>query len=102
MEDQIYAIAYRIHQKYDEEKMLNDAHEIWLMAGGVFGNKMLGRDAFYALLEREGMRLRRPRPRHTTNSNHRYHKYHNMIKDFVPYGPNLQVGYTLCRSPTAD
>lgn len=33
MEDQIYAIAYRIHQKYDEEKMLNDAHEIWLMAG---------------------------------------------------------------------
>jgi hypothetical protein len=33
MEEQIYAIAYRIHQKYDEEKMLNDAHEIWLMAG---------------------------------------------------------------------
>ena len=65
------------------------ARKIWLMAGNVFGERMIGRDAFYALLEREGMRLRRPRPRHTTNSNHRYHKYHNMIKDFVPYGPNL-------------
>ena len=65
------------------------ARKIWLMAGNVFGERMIGRDAFYALLEREGLRLRRPRPRHTTNSNHRYHKYHNMIKDFVPHGPNL-------------
>jgi transposase InsO family protein len=64
------------------------ARKIWLMAGNVFGKRMIGRDAFYALLEREGMRLRRPRPRHTTNSNHRYHKYQNMIKDFVPNGAN--------------
>ena len=49
------------------------ARKIWLMASDVFGNQMIGRDALYALLEREGMRLRRPRPRHTTNSNHRYH-----------------------------
>ena len=65
------------------------ARKIWLMAGDVYGKRMIGRDAFYALLEREGLRLRRPRPRHTTNSNHRYHKYHNMIKGFVPDGPNL-------------
>lgn len=49
------------------------ARKIWLMASDVFGNQMIGRDALYALLEREGMRLKRPRPRHTTNSNHHYH-----------------------------
>ncbi len=59
------------------------------MATDLYGERMIGRDAFYALLEREGLRLRRPRPRHTTNSNHRYHKYKNLIQDYVPYGPNL-------------
>lgn len=65
------------------------ARKIWLMAGNVFNDSMVGRDAFYALLEREGMRLRRPRPRHTTNSNHRYHKYKNLIRGYSPTGPNL-------------
>ena len=65
------------------------ARKIWLMATDLYGERMIGRDAFYALLEREGLRLRRPRPRHTTNSNHRYRKYKNLIQDYVPYGPNL-------------
>ena len=38
------------------------ARKIWLMAGNVFGERMIGRDAFYALLEREYMRLIRHRP----------------------------------------
>lgn len=59
------------------------------MSGAVFGDQMLGRDAFYGLLEREGMKLKRPKPRHTTNSNHRFHKWKNLVKGFVPYGPNL-------------
>ena len=65
------------------------ARKIWLMAANVFSGSMVGRDAFYALLEREGLRLRRPRPRHTTNSNHRYHKYKNLIREYVPTAPNL-------------
>lgn len=65
------------------------ARKIWLMASNIYANQMIGRDAFYALLEREGLRLRRPRPRHTTKSNHRYHKYKNLIANYVPYGPNL-------------
>jgi len=65
------------------------ARKIWLMGKTVYGENMIGRDAFYRLLESEGMRLRRPRPRRTTNSNHRYHKYKNLIKNFLPYGPNL-------------
>ena len=32
--------------------------------------------------------LNRPKPRHTTNSNHRYHKYKNLIKGFVPTAAN--------------
>lgn len=65
------------------------ARKIWLMASNIYGSSMMGRDAFYALLDREGLKLKRPRPRHTTNSNHRYHKYKNLIKDFIPYGPNI-------------
>ena len=63
--------------------------KLWLMSGAVFGEQMLGRDAFYALLAREGLKLKRPKPRHTTNSNHRFHKWKNLVKGYVPYGPNL-------------
>ena len=31
---------------------------------------------------------KRPKPRHTTNSNHRYHKYKNLIRGFVPTRAN--------------
>ena len=63
--------------------------KLWLMSGAVFGEQMLGRDAFYALLAREGLKLKRPKPRHTTNSNHRFHKWKNLVKGYEPYGPNL-------------
>lgn len=58
------------------------------MGGSVFGESMIGRDAFYAFLEREGFKLKRPKPRHTTKSNHRFHKWKNLIKGYVPCGPN--------------
>lgn len=63
--------------------------KLWLMGTTTFGDRMIGRDAFYALLEREGLRLARPKPRHTTRSNHRFHKWKNLIKGYVPMGPNL-------------
>lgn len=64
------------------------ARKIWLMASDVFGTNMIGRDAFYHLLDREGLKLKRPRPRHTTNSNHRYHKYKNLVAGQVPTEPD--------------
>ena len=64
-------------------------YKLWLMGVNVFGKSMMGRDAFYALLAREGFKLKRPKPRHTTNSNHRYHKWKNLIKGYVPSGTNL-------------
>ena len=47
-----------------------------------------GRDSFFNLLRRKGLMLPKPKPRHTTNSNHRYHKWKNRIKDFVPTAAN--------------
>ena len=50
----------------------------------LFGRSFVpGRDRFFVLLRRKGLMLPRPKPRHTTNSNHRYHKYKNLIKDIV-------------------
>ena len=47
-----------------------------------------GRDSFFNLLRRKALMLPKPKPRHTTNSNHRYHKWKNRIKDFVPTAAN--------------
>lgn len=47
-----------------------------------------GRDSFLHIMHDFGLTLPKPKPRHTTNSNHRYHKYKNLIKGFVPTAPN--------------
>lgn len=45
-----------------------------------------GRDKFFDLLHRHNLVLPPPRPRHTTNSNHRYRKYKNLTKGLVLTG----------------
>lgn len=42
-----------------------------------------GRDRFFVIMRRKGLMLPKPKPRHTTNSNHRYHKWKNLIKSPV-------------------
>ena len=59
-------------------------YKLWLMLIDMFGRAIVpGRDRFFVLLRRKGLMLPKPKPRHTTNSNHRYHKYKNLIKDIV-------------------
>jgi transposase InsO family protein len=59
-------------------------YKLWLMLISLFGRGFVpGRDRFFVILRRKGLMLPRPKPRHTTNSNHRYHKYKNLIKDIV-------------------
>ena len=59
-------------------------YKLWLMLIDMFGRAFVpGRDRFYVLLRRKGLMLPKPKPRHTTNSNHRYHKYKNLIKGIV-------------------
>lgn len=55
----------------------------------VFGKEnMIGRDRFYALLKSRGLQLKRRRMYRTTNSWHHYHKWKNLVKDFVVTAPN--------------
>ena len=63
--------------------------KLWLMLKDMFQQDwMPGRDRFFEILRSRGYVLKRPKPRHTTNSNHRYHKYKNLIKGFIPTGPD--------------
>ena len=59
--------------------------KLWLMTKRMFQRDWVpGRDAFLGLLRDSRLMQSRPKPRHTTNSNHRYHKYKNLIRGFVP------------------
>jgi transposase InsO family protein len=54
----------------------------------VSGIKM-GRDALFDLLASENMLVQKRKRRSvTTNSNHWYRKYPNLIRDYIPDGPN--------------
>ena len=60
-------------------------YKLWLMLICMFGfDAVPGRDSFFTILRRRGMMLPKPKARHTTNSNHRYHKWKNLIKGFTP------------------
>lgn len=64
-------------------------YKLWLMLCNIYGRDiMMGRDSFFTLLRRNGLMLPPPKPRHTTNSNHRYHKWKNLIKGIVPMAAN--------------
>ncbi len=52
-------------------------------------NIKIGRDALFELLSRHGLLVRKRKKRiSTTMSYHRFHKWPNLIKDFVPDKPN--------------
>lgn len=64
-------------------------YKLWIMLMVLFGEDFMpGRDSFYRLLRRHRLMLPPPKPRHTTNSNHRYHKWKNLIRGFVPTSAN--------------
>ena len=59
-------------------------YKLWLMLTVLFGEKFMpGRDSFYVLLRRHRLMLSPRKARSTTNSNHRYHKWKNLIKGLV-------------------
>ena len=64
-------------------------YKLWLMVKDVYPEGWVpGRDGFFKLLECNHLMLPRPKPRHTTNSNHRFRKYTNIYKEVVPTRPN--------------
>jgi len=44
----------------------------------------MGRDAFFRFMRRKGFMLKPAKGKRTTNSNHMFRKYKNLIKDFIP------------------
>lgn len=57
-------------------------YKLWIMLTALFGKKFMpGRDSFYGLLRRHRLMLPPRKSRHTTNSNHRYHKWKNLTKE---------------------
>lgn len=65
-------------------------YKLWLMLTGLFGRDYVpGRDAFFTFLRRNHLMLPPRKTRHTTNSNHRYHKWKNRIKGLAVDRPNM-------------
>ena len=63
--------------------------KLWLMLRAVFRQGwMPGRDAFLGMLRRHQLMQKPRKSRSTTNSNHRFHKWKNLIKGFTPTHAN--------------
>ena len=78
-------------------------YKLWLMLIDMYGRDYVpGRDRFFAILRRKGLMLPKPKPRHTTNSNHRYHKWKNLSKGLVPTAPNRLWVADITYIPLAD
>jgi transposase InsO family protein len=78
-------------------------YKLWIMLISLFGRNFVpGRDSFYALLRRHGLMLPMRKSRSTTNSNHRYHKWKNVAKGFVPTAANQLWVADITYIPLAD
>lgn len=64
--------------------------KLWHMYRRDFGDNFpVGRDRFYDVLAKYGLKLRRKqRTTRTTNSEHGYRLYPNLVRDFIPTAPN--------------
>lgn len=63
--------------------------KLWLMVKSAFDAGWVpGRDRFYKLLDRYNLALPSPKPRRTTNSNHRFRKYKNIACGITPIRSN--------------
>lgn len=61
------------------------ALKLFVEISGIYGHQVVGgRDAFLKFMRKEKLMLPPNKPRHTTDSNHLYLKYPNLIKGVVP------------------
>ena len=65
------------------------AYKMFIILKDVFPDIMPGRDRFYKIINKNGLMLKPERRRHTTNSNHNYHKFSNLTKGIVVNRPNM-------------
>lgn len=78
-------------------------YKLWVMLTGLLGVESTpGRDSFYAVLRRNRLMLPPRKTRCTTNSNHRFHKWKNLIKGFEPTAANCLWVSDITYIPLAD
>ena len=86
MEDLIITLVMKIREK---QKRLGGRKLLSMIGPLMPEGEQIGRDAFFDLLRRNGMLVRKRRTRaFTTNSFHWLHKYPNLIKGLVPQRSN--------------
>ena len=82
MEDLILTLVRKIREN---QKRIGGRKLLELIVPELPKEEQIGRDAFFDLLRNNGMLVRSRRLRaYTTNSFHHYHKFPNLIKEFVP------------------
>lgn len=64
------------------------AYKLFLILKEAYPDEMYGRDWFYNLLQEQHLMLKPGRRRHTTNSNHNYRKFKNIVKGMKLTAPN--------------
>lgn len=65
------------------------AYKLWLMLTSTLGRSFMpGRDSFFQILARNNLMLPPRKKKHTTNSNHRFRKWKNLIKGLQPLKAN--------------
>lgn len=79
-------LRYRKHQKRLGTRKLLDEMQDFLSSHGF----QIGRDAMFTLLAERGLLITKRKRRGfiTTLSKHRFKKYPNIIRDFIPIAPN--------------
>lgn len=79
-------MRYRKHQKRIGTRKLLDEMQVFLSSHCF----QIGRDAMFNLLSERGLLVKRRKRRGciTTLSRHRFKKYPNIIRDFIPIAPN--------------
>ncbi|MBL7871729.1 MAG: hypothetical protein JNM78_08980 [Cyclobacteriaceae bacterium] len=79
-------LRYRKHQKRIGTRKLLDEMKVFLTNH----HFKIGRDAMFDLLAERGLLVtkRKRRGSVTTLSKHRFKKYPNIIRDFIPVAPN--------------
>jgi len=61
------------------------AFKLYLICRSIFGKEnLMGRDAFFSFLRGKGLMLKPAKGKRTTNSNHLFRRYKNLIKGFIP------------------
>jgi len=86
VEDLIITLVMRVRGR---QKRLGGRKLLGLISPLLPYGEEIGRDAFFDLLRRNGMLVRKRRLRaFTTDSFHWLHKYPNLIKEFIPQKPH--------------